>query len=127
MGRPSPCPKVRFPLLLGIGPAMVGEVGKKQPDYWPKAKALLQNPSGLLDSLIKFDRDNIPEKTIQKIEPLIKSEDFAQDPTAGDCCCCPAQRIGVSIGFSGSAFTNLCQRNPVIDGTMTSIMIVIVL
>ena len=57
-------------IMMGIGPAMVGEVGKKQPDYWPKAKTLLQNPAALLDSLMKYDRDNIPDKIIQKIEPL---------------------------------------------------------
>eukprot|EP00667_Euglena_gracilis_P000011 EG_transcript_11 len=77
-------------IMLGIGPAMVGEVGKKQPDYWPKAKALLQNPSGLLDSLIKFDRDNIPEKTIQKIEPLIKSEDFTPEKVKTSSFACAA-------------------------------------
>ena len=27
-------------------------------DYWPKAKALLQNPGALLESLMKYDRDH---------------------------------------------------------------------
>eukprot|EP01013_Petalomonas_cantuscygni_P008266 TRINITY_DN20983_c0_g1_i1.p1 TRINITY_DN20983_c0_g1~~TRINITY_DN20983_c0_g1_i1.p1 ORF type:complete len:1702 (-),score=530.22 TRINITY_DN20983_c0_g1_i1:180-4850(-) len=82
-------------ILMQVAPAMVGEAGRKQQDYWPKAKQLLMNPQGLLDSLVKFDRDNIPEKVIQRIQPLVRSEDFTPEKikTASTACAAMCQWV----------------------------------
>ena len=52
------------------------KVGTKVDDYWEPGKALLQNPERFLESLFKFDRDNIPDAVIAKIQPYIDNEDF---------------------------------------------------
>merc|ERR1719265_2954598 len=55
--------------------------GKKFDDYWePSQKIVLADPKKLLDDLFEFDKDNISEKVIEKIEPYIAREDF--DPAA---------------------------------------------
>ena len=50
--------------------------GKKVPDYWDTAKKLLNDPSKFLDSLMTYDKDNIKESVIQKVEPYIQMDDF---------------------------------------------------
>lgn len=50
--------------------------GKKVPDYWDASKKLLNDPSKFLDSLLTYDKDNIPDATIQKVEPYIAMEEF---------------------------------------------------
>ena len=37
---------------------------------------MLADAKGLLESMFNFDKDNIPEKTIQKIQPYIDNPDF---------------------------------------------------
>merc|ERR550514_2060989 len=55
--------------------------GKKFDDYWePSQKVVLADPKKLLDDLFEFDKDNIPERVIAKIDPYIQREDF--DPVA---------------------------------------------
>ena len=54
--------------------------GVKIDDYWDVGKAMLHDPPKFLESLFKYDRDNIPESVITKIQPYIDSEDFL--PTA---------------------------------------------
>ncbi|KAL7746739.1 hypothetical protein RI367_007902 [Sorochytrium milnesiophthora] len=51
--------------------------GKKVDDYWEVGKALLSDPAKFLDSLMTYDKDNIPESVIQKIKPYIDNPDFA--------------------------------------------------
>ena len=41
-------------------------------DYWEPAKKLLNDPVRFLESLQTFDRDNIPDSVIKKIEPIIQ-------------------------------------------------------
>eukprot|EP00968_Pinguiococcus_pyrenoidosus_P017694 scaffold1786_cov250-Pinguiococcus_pyrenoidosus.AAC.1 len=51
--------------------------GKKVDDYWDSAKSHLLNDSKLLLERMKtFDKDNIPDRVIQKIEPYIESSEF---------------------------------------------------
>ncbi|CAH8511378.1 unnamed protein product [Dicrocoelium dendriticum] len=50
--------------------------GVKVDDYWEPGKTLLQDPGKFLDSLLNFDRDNIPDSIISKIKPYIESESF---------------------------------------------------
>eukprot|EP01135_Chromosphaera_perkinsii_P003004 Nk52_evm26s232 gene=Nk52_evmTU26s232 len=54
--------------------------GTKVDDYWDTGKGLLTEPQKFLDSLFAYDKENIPEAVIQKIQPYIDSEDF--QPTA---------------------------------------------
>jgi len=55
--------------------------GKKIDDYWEASQAkLLKDPKKLLDDLMNFDKDNIPDSVITKIKPYIDREDF--DPAA---------------------------------------------
>ena len=52
------------------------KVGTKVDDYWEPGKALLQDPARFLESLFKYDRDNIPDSVITKIQPYIDNDDF---------------------------------------------------
>ncbi|CAH8612512.1 unnamed protein product [Heterobilharzia americana] len=50
--------------------------GVKIDDYWEPGKIMLQDPGKFLDSLMNYDRDNIPDNIITKIKPYIESESF---------------------------------------------------
>ena len=62
----------------GIKPKRVqgDKPGVKVDDYWEPGKALLQDPGKFLESLFKYDKDNIPDATIQKIQTYIDQESF---------------------------------------------------
>jgi hypothetical protein len=55
------------------------QVGKKMADYWEPSTKMLNDPTKFLDSLLTFDKDNIPESVIQKIEPYIGMENFTPE------------------------------------------------
>ncbi|RDD38836.1 Dynein heavy chain 1, axonemal [Trichoplax sp. H2] len=65
-------------IMKGIKPRKVAgdKVGMKVDDYWEPGKALLSDPGKFLDSLFKYDKDNIPDSIINKIQPYIDSEEF---------------------------------------------------
>jgi len=67
-------------VMFGVKPVKKNDPnnpGKKFDDYWDAAKAgPLSDPKKLLEDLYAFDKDNIPEPVIQKIEPYIQREDF---------------------------------------------------
>ncbi len=50
--------------------------GVKVDDYWDVGKALLVDPTKFLDSLFKYNKDNIPDHVISKIQSYIDNEDF---------------------------------------------------
>jgi dynein heavy chain len=52
------------------------KMGTKVDDYWEPGKALLQDPAKFLEGLFKYDKDNISDSVIQKIQPYIDNEDF---------------------------------------------------
>lgn len=56
--------------------------GVKIDDYWEVGKAALQDPQKFLDSLYKYDRDNIPDAVITKIQPYIDNPDFTPEAIA---------------------------------------------
>jgi hypothetical protein len=56
--------------------------GKKIPDYWEASKKLLNDATKFLESLLSYDKDNIPESVITKIEPYINSEEFTPEAVA---------------------------------------------
>lgn len=44
------------------------DVSEKVDDYWePAKKQLLADAKGFMDSLVKFDKDNIPDRIINKV------------------------------------------------------------
>ena len=45
-------------------------------DYWVPGKAMLANGKELLDSMFNFDKDNIPEKIIDALQPYVTNEEF---------------------------------------------------
>merc|ERR1711871_689359 len=40
---------------------------------------MLGNPQAFMDQLINFDKDNIPESVIKKIQPLVDDENFTPE------------------------------------------------
>ncbi|XP_053785531.1 dynein axonemal heavy chain 1 isoform X3 [Desmodus rotundus] len=81
MQRPPPGVKLVIEavcILKGIKPKKVpGEKpGTKVDDYWEPGKGLLQDPGRFLESLFKFDKDNIGEAVIKAIQPYIDNEEF---------------------------------------------------
>lgn len=45
-------------------------------DYTEPARGLLSDPGKFLESLFTYDKDNIGDAVIQKIEPYINSDKF---------------------------------------------------
>ncbi|XP_024523426.1 dynein heavy chain 1, axonemal [Selaginella moellendorffii] len=72
-------------IMFVVPPKMVNDpnrLGKKIPDYWDPSTKLLTDPQKFLDSLLQFDRENIQEATIQKIEPYLALETFTPEQVA---------------------------------------------
>ncbi|KAK2862487.1 hypothetical protein Q5P01_002020 [Channa striata] len=67
--------------------------GTKVDDYWEPGKALLQDPGKFLESLFKYDKDNISDSVITLVQPYIDNEEFQ-----------PA-----SIAKVSKACTSICQ------------------
>ncbi|KAL3881803.1 hypothetical protein ACJMK2_028195, partial [Sinanodonta woodiana] len=65
-------------IMKGMKPKKVAgdKPGQKLDDYWEPGKSLLQDPGKFLESLFKFDKDNIPDDTIKRIQPYIDDEAF---------------------------------------------------
>lgn len=68
-------------IMFQVKPRRVAaEDGKgKVDDYWQDGKALLANPEKFLKSLFDYDKENIPEKVIKKIEPYCENPDFTPE------------------------------------------------
>ncbi|KAM9332808.1 dynein axonemal heavy chain 1-like [Pholidichthys leucotaenia] len=67
--------------------------GTKVDDYWEPGKGQLQDPGKFLESLFKYDKENIPDKVISLVQPYIDNEEFQ-----------PA-----SIAKVSKACTSICQ------------------
>jgi len=81
MTRPPPGVKLVMEavcIMQGVKPKKVAgeKLGTKVDDYWEPGKSLLQDPGRFLDSLFKYDKDNISADTIDKIEPYISNDEF---------------------------------------------------
>ncbi|XP_060076356.1 dynein axonemal heavy chain 1-like, partial [Ylistrum balloti] len=50
--------------------------GQKIDDYWEPGKGMLSDPGKFLESLFKYDKDNIGDDTIKKIQSYIDDENF---------------------------------------------------
>eukprot|EP00899_Mesostigma_viride_P012150 jgi/Mesvir1/20936/Mv08007-RA.1 len=69
-------------IMFQIPPKMVADpvkMGKKIADYWDASSKMLTDPTKFLESLLQYDKDNIGEPTIQKIEPYIEMESFTPE------------------------------------------------
>eukprot|EP00698_Gefionella_okellyi_P021807 TRINITY_DN713_c0_g2_i1.p1 TRINITY_DN713_c0_g2~~TRINITY_DN713_c0_g2_i1.p1 ORF type:complete len:3408 (-),score=943.41 TRINITY_DN713_c0_g2_i1:2225-11140(-) len=64
-------------IMKGVHPKIVDDpqTMKKTTDYWEPAKLMLGDAK-FMDSLLKYDKDHIPEPTIQKIKRYIEKDDF---------------------------------------------------
>nr|PNR26425.1 hypothetical protein PHYPA_031000 [Physcomitrium patens] len=72
-------------IMFAVTPKMTNDpnkMGKKIPDYWEASGKLLADPTIFLDSLLNFDKDNIPDAVIEKIEPFIEMEAFTPTQVA---------------------------------------------
>ncbi|XP_030840434.1 dynein heavy chain 1, axonemal isoform X1 [Strongylocentrotus purpuratus] len=65
-------------IMRGVKPKKVAgeKPGSKIDDYWDAGKGLLQDPGKFLESLFGYDKDNIPDSVITKIQPFIDNEEF---------------------------------------------------
>ncbi|KAA0147151.1 hypothetical protein FNF28_07595 [Cafeteria roenbergensis] len=85
-GMPHPPPAVRLCmqavcLLFGIPPRRVpdpkpGNAGNVRLDYWSAAKATLLSDGRLLSKLQEFDRDNMDDRTVDAVTPLLSDPLF---------------------------------------------------
>ncbi|PNH05107.1 Dynein heavy chain 7, axonemal [Tetrabaena socialis] len=64
-------------MLKGLQPTKVKDTntGKFVMDWWESSKRMLGD-MGFLDSLMTFDKDNIPAEIIQALQPLLLHPDF---------------------------------------------------
>ncbi|XP_072203968.1 dynein axonemal heavy chain 1 [Excalfactoria chinensis] len=81
MQRPPPGVKMVIEavcIMKEVKPKKVAgeKLGTKVDDYWEPGRGLLQDPGKFLDSLFKYDKDNIPDAVIKAIQPYIDSKDF---------------------------------------------------
>lgn len=65
-------------VIRNVQPKMeVSADGKgKLANYWEPGKRMLADAKGLLEAMFQFDKDNIPEKTIARIEPYMNDPNF---------------------------------------------------
>lgn len=68
-------------ILLGVKPEITERMvrGKrvKTHEYWDKAKRLLKDYKKLIDRLENYDKNNIPEERIRKLQSYLQSPNFA--------------------------------------------------
>lgn len=72
-------------IMFSLPPKMVADpnkVGKKIPDYLEQSAKLLSDPSKFMDMLLTYDKDNIQDAIIAKIEPYIEKKEFTPDNVA---------------------------------------------
>ncbi|XP_009304459.3 dynein axonemal heavy chain 1 [Danio rerio] len=87
MQRPPPGVKLVIEavcILKGIKPKKVAgeKLGEKVDDYWDAGKGLLQDPGKFLESLFKYDKDNIPDSVIKQVQPYMDNPEFHPDSIA---------------------------------------------
>jgi len=81
-------------IMFGLKPVKKNDpaqAGKKIDDYWETSRStLLSDPRKLLADLSSYDKDNIPEAVINKIQPYIDREDFKPQIIKGASVACEA-------------------------------------
>ncbi|CAM9395971.1 unnamed protein product [Phaeothamnion confervicola] len=68
-------------MLFDVKPIKAKDAeGKKVDDYWDAAKkSLLVDAKQFIDSLFTFDKDNIPDRVIKRVEPYTQNPEFTPD------------------------------------------------
>ncbi|KAM9856968.1 dynein axonemal heavy chain 1 [Aulostomus maculatus] len=87
MQRPPPGVKLVIEavcIMKGIKPKKVAgpKPGTKIKDYWEPGKGLLQDPGKFLESLFKYDKENISDSVITLVQPYIDNEEFQPESIA---------------------------------------------
>lgn len=91
---------VKFtPLLFKSFLYLLPKVGTKIDDYWEAGRTLLQDPGKFLELLFQYDKDNIPDSCISKIQPYIDNEDFQPAAIAKASCNLICQTIHLLYGL----------------------------
>ena len=85
-----------------------GRFGQTKDDYWESAqRELLKDPRKLQEDMVNYDKDNIPEKVISKIEPYLTREDF--DPAQLKKSSVAAEISRCWLPVSGRRMSSRCQ------------------
>ncbi len=63
-------------IMFSIAPTMEGQAGAKTANYWIPGKKLLGDAKKMLDQMFDYDKDNIPNKVIKEIQPIIDDPNF---------------------------------------------------
>lgn len=70
-------------IMMNVQPIKQRDPKKMEFDpngYWEASKLnLLKDPKALLRSLVKYDKDHIPDKTIIKVKPKTEAEEFSKE------------------------------------------------
>lgn len=69
-------------IMFDEKPKMVDDpnrIGKKIPNYWDASKKVLNDPTKFLESLLTYNKDNISEGVIKRVEPYIQMEEFTPE------------------------------------------------
>lgn len=53
--------------------------GRKIDDYWEVSRRSLLSDGHLIHKMLEFDKDTIPERTIQKLRPILEDENFSPE------------------------------------------------
>lgn len=65
-------------LMKDVKPNIVPgkKLGEKKNDYWEPSRNMLADPASFLNSLLKYDKENMTEALIDKIKPYIQNPRF---------------------------------------------------
>lgn len=72
-------------IMLGVAPKIIekpapkGNKTIKIPDYWEKSKKLLNDYKKFVSNLENYNKDNIPEDRIHKIQEYLQNPKFVPD------------------------------------------------
>ena len=70
-------------IMLGIAPTMKKVEGVKMPDYWEKSKKLINNYKKLLDQLENYNKENIENSVLLKIQSYLENPDYQPELIRG--------------------------------------------
>ena len=63
-------------IMFSVPPVKEGQAGAKTDNWWIPGKKMLGNAKEILDKMFDYDKDNIPDKVIKQIQPVIDDANF---------------------------------------------------
>merc|ERR1712190_483030 len=60
-------------IMFEIPPCKISDPsvpGRKIDDYWQASRRTINEPPGILQRMLNYEKDSIPEKIIRKLEPI---------------------------------------------------------